>query len=322
MRAPHTYFSTEFHGGTRALRARLGNLFAAPRRRGRLPLLGLVLLVGALGGLVVCHGGSSATIAMDTQYYDDRGSILEDPANHRGPERSGPGHQRRSAGAESGLSDLCGRSLPGRKLVRVTAWPTTTDRYLNLALVENVYPTYGSDGTLFSWVYDKKDRREVTREQALELAGTTEADLREAVAVLLADGELSLPLDPDTFEIRGFRIDADREVTFYLGGANRDGAEGMDAWYGLYVWSGGTAARMTGAQPVPSEGLDQREPPLWYQWRETGLGPEGIRHGPHGPGDTGRGRRPQVSGAPGAGNGWGAAERELCLFGREPCLFG
>ena len=47
MRAPHTYFSTEFHGGTRALRARLSNLFAAPRRRGRLPLLGLVLLVGA-----------------------------------------------------------------------------------------------------------------------------------------------------------------------------------------------------------------------------------------------------------------------------------
>ena len=42
MRAPHTYFSTEFHGGTRALRARLSNLFAAPRRRGRLPLLGLV----------------------------------------------------------------------------------------------------------------------------------------------------------------------------------------------------------------------------------------------------------------------------------------
>ena len=79
MRAPHTYFSTEVHGGTRALRARLSNLFAAPRRRGRLPLLGLVLLVGALGGLVACHGGSSATIAMDTQYYDDRGSILEIP---------------------------------------------------------------------------------------------------------------------------------------------------------------------------------------------------------------------------------------------------
>ncbi|ALP93040.1 hypothetical protein [Intestinimonas butyriciproducens] len=275
MRAPHTYFSTEFHGGTRAVRARLSNLFAAPRRRGRLPLLGLVLLVGALGGLVACHGGSSATMAMDTQYYDDRGSILEIP---------------QITGDRSEAAQAINAALLARKAVyqtyvddpyrdeswcEVTAWPTTTDRYLNLALVENVYPTYGSDGTLFSWVYDKKARREVTREQALELAGTTEADLREAVAVLLADGELSLPLDPDTFEIRGFRIDADGEVTFYLGGANRDGAEGMDAWYGLYVWSGGTAARMTGAQPVPSEGLDQREPPLWYQWRETGLGPEG-----------------------------------------------
>ena len=173
MRAPHTYFSTEFHGGTRALRARLSNLFAAPRRRGRLPLLGLVLLVGALGGLVACHGGSSATIAMDTQYYDDRGSILEIP---------------QITGDRSEAAQAINAALLARKAVyqtyvddpyrdaswcEVTAWPTTTDRYLNLALVENVYPTYGSDGTLFSWVYDKKDRREVTREQALELAGRT-----------------------------------------------------------------------------------------------------------------------------------------------------
>ena len=159
MRAPHTYFSTEFHGGTRAVRARLSNLFAAPRRRGRLPLLGLVLLVGALGGLVACHGGSSATIAMDTQYYDDRGSILEIP---------------QITGDRSEAAQAINAALLARKAVyqtyvddpyrdaswcEVTAWPTTTDRYLNLALVENVYPTYGSDGTLFSWVYDKKDRR-------------------------------------------------------------------------------------------------------------------------------------------------------------------
>ena len=44
MKRPHTYFSTEFHGGPRAVRARLGNLFAAPRRSGRLLLLCTVLL--------------------------------------------------------------------------------------------------------------------------------------------------------------------------------------------------------------------------------------------------------------------------------------
>ena len=43
MKRPHTYFSTEFHGGPRAVRARLGNLFAAPRRSGRLLLLCTVL---------------------------------------------------------------------------------------------------------------------------------------------------------------------------------------------------------------------------------------------------------------------------------------
>ena len=128
--------------GGRCIRDR-SNLFAAPRRRGRLPLLGLVLLVGALGGLVACHGGSSATIAMDTQYYDDRGSILEIP---------------QITGDRSEAAQAINAALLARKAVyqtyvddpyrdaswcEVTAWPTTTDRYLNLALVENVYPTYG-----------------------------------------------------------------------------------------------------------------------------------------------------------------------------------
>lgn len=54
MKRPHTYFSTEFHGGPG--RSGPGWAISSPRpgRSGRLLLLCTVLLVGALGGLVAC----------------------------------------------------------------------------------------------------------------------------------------------------------------------------------------------------------------------------------------------------------------------------
>lgn len=56
MKAPYTYFSTGLRGRKRLLRARLGDLFApAPRRRGVLPLVCILLLVSMLGSLVACN---------------------------------------------------------------------------------------------------------------------------------------------------------------------------------------------------------------------------------------------------------------------------
>ena len=55
MNVPKTYFSTELHTGRRALRRRLEDLFAAPRRRGVFPLVCALLLVSMLGSLVACR---------------------------------------------------------------------------------------------------------------------------------------------------------------------------------------------------------------------------------------------------------------------------
>lgn len=55
MNVPKTYFSTELRTGRRALRRRLEDLFAAPRRRGALPLVCALLLVSMLGSLVACR---------------------------------------------------------------------------------------------------------------------------------------------------------------------------------------------------------------------------------------------------------------------------
>lgn len=55
MNVPKTHFSTELHTGRRVLRRRLEDLFAAPRRRGVLPLACALLLVSMLGSLVACR---------------------------------------------------------------------------------------------------------------------------------------------------------------------------------------------------------------------------------------------------------------------------
>lgn len=61
MKAPKTYFSTELHTGRTALRRRLSDLFAAPRRVGVLPLVCILLLVSMLGSLVACDTGTAQT---------------------------------------------------------------------------------------------------------------------------------------------------------------------------------------------------------------------------------------------------------------------
>ncbi len=80
MKAPKTYFSTELHTSRRDLRRRLKNLFAAPRRRGVLPLACILLLVSMLGSLVACNteaGQPSATPDLPQSTQDLLGQIWE-----------------------------------------------------------------------------------------------------------------------------------------------------------------------------------------------------------------------------------------------------
>lgn len=54
MRAPHTWFSTEFNSGRGFLRLRLRSLFSGPKRRGVLPILLTLLCVATFGTMVAC----------------------------------------------------------------------------------------------------------------------------------------------------------------------------------------------------------------------------------------------------------------------------
>lgn len=54
MRAPHTWFSTEFNSGKGFLKLRLRSLLSGPKRRGILPVLLTLLCVGTFGTMVAC----------------------------------------------------------------------------------------------------------------------------------------------------------------------------------------------------------------------------------------------------------------------------
>ena len=143
MNCPHTWFSTELKGGKRLLRRRLRDLLRPAPRRGRaLAAMAAVLAICA-GALVACRSGSgeaTAYIVMDTQYYDDRGSVLEIP---------------RIAGDDSPDAQAINAALLERKAAYqrfiddpfqsgtwcvVAAFRVTRVRDLNLALVEIVFP--------------------------------------------------------------------------------------------------------------------------------------------------------------------------------------
>ena len=54
MRAPHTWFSTEFNSGKGFLKLRLRSLLAGPKRMGVLPILLTLLCVATFGTMVAC----------------------------------------------------------------------------------------------------------------------------------------------------------------------------------------------------------------------------------------------------------------------------
>lgn len=64
MRAPHTWFSTEFNSGKGFLKLRLRSLLSGPKRRGVLPVLLTLLCVATFGTMVACdQAGAPETSA-------------------------------------------------------------------------------------------------------------------------------------------------------------------------------------------------------------------------------------------------------------------
>ena len=306
---PRSPFSTPLSGSARETEDRIRNIFQYKKKR---PPLLLFILACALaltcGGLVSCQpasGGSVSPaagpgIAMAIQYYDTSLNYIEVPTLV--PPEGGELNEA-EASINRDLAELAQeyawvQDSPGEETVYTSQqclfYPTQTSRYLNLILFQS-YGSYGTDGDIRTWCYDREEQTLVTTQQALELAGLTQDLLCSGLDQYVTDNTDSVLPDALTpvpilepAHILGFRICGDGHVVFYLsvttGFAPTETGGEYDPWAHLYCWDNGSLSRydyatQTAAPLVPpEEQLDQLfgvDAPLWCQWYFNGGEPEG-----------------------------------------------
>jgi len=288
-KANHTAFSAVFRGGETGATARLKALFAGNKKQVAWPVVCAALLIVFAAGLTACgvHGkqSSSASLVMEMQYYDTLWNIYEVPVITS--DESEP--------AQTINAELCaleeiwqGELSTAYEHVNdvVVAFPCTTDRYLNIVLLQ-MPPGSGSDGTLYSWVYDKAESRRVTSDEALALAGVAEEELRAQIADSMA-AETPYAFTLASVELAGFRIRPDGKPEIYLYGTTEDrtlpGGGELDSWRRLYIWADGALTRGVnlydpGYQDfkllIPNDETDATEAPLWCVWAPESGKPAG-----------------------------------------------
>lgn len=135
----------------------------------------------------------------------------------------------------------------------MTAWPTETERYISITVQLDEYPAYGTEGTLFTWVYDKKKGEQVYMDDALSMAKTDmetiEADLAEWCSInsyLVPEEILS--------SIR-FRMTVDEKPQFLAGVTmvSEALAGETDPWEYFFTWTDGVVECGYGVPFDPAE---------------------------------------------------------------------
>jgi hypothetical protein len=151
----------------------------------------------------------------------------------------------------------------------IRSYPFTSEEYLQVVSTLAVFPNYGDDGEVFSWVFDRKANKWVESETVYAAAGLTADALlvaaREAY-VPEAAGETVLSVEPAAFRYR-----AEEDGTYspeFLLEAQIDNPAG-DPWRGLFGYAhsadGGSVMWHLNPNSLfdPAE-LDTTDPPLAY----------------------------------------------------------
>lgn len=150
-----------------------------------------------------------------------------------------------------------------------------------------MFAALNSDHVL-SLVYDMKEARQVTMEDALALAGTTEQELFDALSAqydpqLAQEGPSDANIIIQNHALEGFRIDGQGNVIFYLTARSDDADDSVqDAVSGgdhMYIWQDGHFYRceQSGIENlvplVPAEETVPFDPALWCQWETKNIPP-------------------------------------------------
>jgi len=312
---PRSPFTTRLSGSARETELRIRSIFQWKKKRPPAALMALMLaLILSCGGLASCQIRASDTgsyLRMDVQYYDTLENYIEIPSlvvpDGGEPDSGLTAIAQALAGLKAAYQplleggDLTGFDYLTDRETHCLLFPTETERYLNLLFLRERFVTDLNTGHLFSLVYDKAEGRQVTMEDALAMAGTTEEELYQALAdqydpeLAQRSLELSQFQDPEYSDVpidlciqnqvlEAFRIGADGQPIFYLTARSDDRDDSVsDAISGsddIYIWSQGTFSEygqytMSPVPLVPAQECLPMDPPLYFQWYSGGGVPEG-----------------------------------------------
>ncbi len=248
----------------------------------------LLLICLLTGGLASCASSVSpgqAEIHMEVQYYDPYGNYIEIPTVSLSDEVE-PGDDlvamnNELTSIETMYSPIIreghASSTPEGSGNVCLLYPTVTDRFISLLLYQKWSVTDLTSGHVSSYIYDLKNARRFTLEDALHMAGLTESQLVSRLKDQ-RDPADSLPL------LEGFRIAPSGRPVFYLsvtGGDAQSTPSSPEGAEQLYIYEAGSFTVYDQYAPggfpplVPAEECEQLNPPLWYQWNFTTGEPQG-----------------------------------------------
>lgn len=156
----------------------------------------------------------------------------------------------------------------GESRMEIRSYPFTDERYLQVVTTAAVYPSYGTDGELYSYNFDKQVNRFLSINDALEEMGITEdtaaQSIREKADALLAQQS---GMTAGDVTLNGFLYvsSPDGRLTQFL--ASVDVVTDGDAWKTFFAYTPDLDELIQlNSQCLfdPSE-MDQMDPPLSYQ---------------------------------------------------------
>jgi|GEM_PF-6551893 len=135
----------------------------------------------------------------------------------------------------------------------VTAWPTETEQYISIVLLLREYPSYGTEGQIMSWVYDKQKGLRLTLDDALAMADT-DMDRVKADIGRWCDQNDFVMTETD-LTCFAFRMTADGNPQFMTGAVIvQEGlVDEIDPWASFFTWTDGEVVWTSSAPFDPAE---------------------------------------------------------------------
>lgn len=135
----------------------------------------------------------------------------------------------------------------------MTAWPTESDRYISITLVLNEYPSYGTNGQIMSWVYDKYESTRMDLDDALAMAGTDMDSVKADIGRwCYENGYVMTETELTSF---AFRMTGDDKPQFMAGAVMVEEAfaDELDPWSSFFTWTDGSVEWTSSAPFDPAE---------------------------------------------------------------------